>query len=395
MSNTYILINSLGKGGAERQVSIIAKHLKIDGVIVLEGQHGIAYDISNIPIIKLTDRSPHKSISNTLYIPIYVWKLAKLIPGDSIIISFLERANFVNILLKFVKGIHAMITERTFPSKEFKANKGFIKIFIKFLYLHADLIISNAYGSKKDLAQNFGIVYEKIEVIRNMYNINKIKKLSKLLLSKQFRNIFSHSSLSFITVGRLTQAKAHWNLLKIFKEIKNTLPFAHLILIGDGELREHLVNYSKELGLKTYSIWDKTQDINNHYDVYFLGIQNNPFQFLAHSSVFLFTSLWEGLPNVVIEALISGLFVLSTDCPSGPSEILAKRLTPDPFRKVPLFSDYGVLMPLEDIEIWKEFIPRVVLNKRLMKKYSIRGKNRGEDFSIDKVVDRWKRIVGH
>ncbi len=392
MTKKYILINSLGKGGAERQVSIIAKYLKIDGIIVLEGKHELAYDFGEVPVIKLTNRSPFKSISNTLFIPFYVWRLAKIIPEDSIIISFLERANFVNILLKFFKRTKAIVAEITYPSLAFKREKSSIKLLIRVLYPYANIIIPNSYGSKLDLFRNFNVPIEKIRVVYNAYDLANIENLSKKPLSLQSGYIFSSFPV-IITVGRLTTAKAHWNLLKIYKSIKDIIPNIKLVIIGDGELRDYLIDYAKKLSLKTYTIWDDSQPFNEIYDVYFLGIQDNPFQFLSHSELFVFTSLWEGLPNVVIESLICSIPVASTDCASGPSEILAKRISPDPLRKSPLFSDYGVLMPLEPDNNWPKTIFGLLNNKALKRKYSIRAKRRAKDFSIEKIIKEWKDVI--
>ena len=111
---------------------------------------------------------------------------------------------------------------------------------------------------------------------------------------------------TFVTVGRLDNGKNHRLIIEAMKSIE-----ADLWIIGDGELREELLSYIKELNLN-----DK---------VYLLGKKENPFAFLAKADCFVFTSNHEGFPNVLVEALACSLPVISTDCKSGPREILSPK----------------------------------------------------------------------
>src|SRR5262249_55985779 len=129
-----------------------------------------------------------------------------------------------------------------------------------------------------------------------------------------------------LNVGRITPAKGQWLLFEVLKRIRNQYPTWKLVIIGEsdteGNLKEHLIRLSKDLGLSVYDISQK-QVLTLDYDIYLLGFQMNPFKFMRHSKLLVFPSVFEGFPNTVLEAMESGLPVIVADCQSGPREILA------------------------------------------------------------------------
>jgi len=193
-------------------------------------------------------------------------------------------------------------------------------------------------------------------------------------------------------------------LLRIFKALKEKHKDLKLVILGEGELKEDLVKLSEELGLKTY-VWDRDK-LSERFDVYFLGFQKNPFKFMAGSKLFVFPSLWEGFGNVLVEAMACGVPVVSSDCRSGPREILAPNTDFNYQTQKPEFAEYGVLMPvfevkyktakepLEEKEImWVETIDKLLEDESLRKHYSEKAKRRAENFRIEKIVEEWKEIL--
>ncbi|MEI7530037.1 MAG: glycosyltransferase, partial [Elusimicrobiota bacterium] len=142
---------------------------------------------------------------------------------------------------------------------------------------------------------------------------------------------------------RLTAAKAHWRLLRIFAEVKKTVPEAALVFLGEGELKRGLLCQCEDLDLAAHDAGGGSAP--GAEDVFFAGFQANPFKFLARARLFTFTSLWEGLPNAVIEALACGLPVISADCRSGPRELLAPGTDPLAAAAAPEATATGLLMP--------------------------------------------------
>ena len=122
---------------------------------------------------------------------------------------------------------------------------------------------------------------------------------------------------------------------KLKKLIREYTP-SKLIILGDGELSDDLIKLSGNLGLKTFSLIGNVQ-VDDSHDVYFFGFQENPFKFISKSKLFLLSSLYEGFPNVIVEAMACGIPIISSDCKSGPREIL----TEDSSNKKITKAEYG------------------------------------------------------
>jgi glycosyltransferase involved in cell wall biosynthesis len=401
MMNTkriYFLLNSLAGGGAEAVAVRLSEHIPIAKFILIEKD--VKYQ-PNKEIIFLGKHSIKTNpIFKTLSIPLYAYRLSNKIEHNSIIISFLERANFVNIVSKFFKKNIAIISVRTNLQTGRTGIKSLNNYLVKVLYPKADLIVAVSHGVKQSLI-NLGLEEEKIKVIYNPYPIDQIRESAKEPLGS-YEEIFKHPVL--ITAGRLTKPKGQWYLLRVFKALKEKHKDLKLVILGEGELKEYLVKLSEGLGLKTY-VWDRDK-LSESFDVYFLGFQKNPFKFIARSKLFVFPSLWEGFPNALVEAMACGVPVVSSDCRSGPREILAPSTDFNYKTQKPEFAEYGVLMPVFEVKyknaeeplggkeiMWVETIDKLLEDESLRKNYSEKAKQRAEDFNIEKIVQEWKEII--
>jgi glycosyltransferase involved in cell wall biosynthesis len=394
----YFLINSLAGGGAEAVAVRLSEYLPVANFILLE--RDVKYKTDK-PIFFLSNHSTKTSpIIKTLSIPTYAYKLSDFIEKKSLVVSFLERANFVNITSKLFKKHRAIISVRMDQQKGHVGLRKLNKLLVRILYPKADLIIAVSHGVKQSLI-NIGIEEEKIKVIYNPHQIDEIRELAKEPLGS-YEEIFKHPVL--ITAGRLTKPKGQWYLLRVFKALKEKHKDLKLVILGEGELKDYLLKLSEELGLKTY-VWGK-DELSESFDVYFLGFQKNPFKFIARSKLFVFPSLWEGFPNALVEAMACDVCVVSSDCRSGPREILAPNTDFNYQTQKPEFAEYGVLMPvfevkyktakepLEEREImWVETIDKLLEDENLRKNYSEKAKQRAEDFRIEKIVQEWKEVI--
>jgi glycosyltransferase involved in cell wall biosynthesis len=397
-NHVAFLINSLAGGGAEKVAIRLSEHLPVSAFILLERDVKYKTDKS---IFFLSNHSTKTSpIIKTLSIPIYAYKLSDFIEKNSLVVSFLERANFVNIISKLFKKHKAIISVHMDQQKGHVGLRKLNKLLVRILYPKADLIIAVSHGVKESLI-NLSIEEEKIKVIYNPYPIDEIRELAKEPLGN-YEEIFKHPVL--ITAGRLTKQKGQWYLIRVFKALKEKHKDLKLVILGEGELKDYLVKLSEELGLKTY-VWDRDA-LSESFDVYFLGFQKNPFKFMARSKLFVFPSLWEGFPNALVEAMACGVCVASSDCGSGPREILAPNTDFNYQTQKPEFAEYGVLMPvfeikyksanepLEEREImWVEAIDKLLEDESLRKNYSEKAKQRAEDFSIEKILIEWRNIL--
>jgi glycosyltransferase involved in cell wall biosynthesis len=177
---------------------------------------------------------------------------------------------------------------------------------MRLLYPLADRIVAVSTGVADDLSEIIGIPRPRIEVIYNPVVTPEVLALSQESIEHPW---FQPGQPPVILgIGRLTKAKGFSALIHAFSAIrKNKLP-ARLIILGEGDERSKLEQLILQLSIET--------------EVLLPGFHQNPYFFLRNSSVFVLSSLWEGLPTVLIEALACGTPIVSTDCPSGPCEIL-------------------------------------------------------------------------
>lgn len=407
-----IFTQELGWGGVERTVSNLSLYLPDENTI----KYLIVYGNKIIhehkgKLIKLNPHTFYRS-SNPLLKAIGIFKMLRDLKkykkdlGIDITISMPDVPNLNNILSRVSDKV--IISVRTIKSHPDCDNVSFysfmINILIRIFYNKADLIIANSQGVKRDLIRRFGIKRNKIEVIYNMLNVELIQKSSREDLDNLPKNLLSNNKI-LISVGRLSKEKGQWHLLKIFKSIKESVPDAKLMIVGDGELRDHLIALAEKLGFKVYSVWSE-EKINENYDVYFLGFQKNPFNFIAKSCVFLLPSTLEGFPNVLTEAMACGIPVVAADCMSGPREILAPDTDFMFETKCPEFAKYGILMPVCDRNVydnndslslqeqsWAVTVIKLLEDKDMRQQYSILARTRASDFSVEKVIGNWQKTI--
>jgi Glycosyltransferase len=408
------IIPHLGSGGAERVVVNLCNGLADYERIVLIFENIIKYKVEawTISINSPATQSLFKKLLNFPVRYLKIRKLKEEIKPD-FVVSLLEPANLFNVLTKisnqktvlsFRSNYTATLQEDPFFGKGITRSilKMFYKWAFKTIYNRADLLVAVSKDVAWDLIKNYGINPNKVKIIYNPYPIDEIRELVKEPLGS-YEEIFKHPIL--ITAGRLTKQKGQRYLLRVFKALKEKHKDLKLVILGEGELKDYLVKLSEELGLKTYA-WDR-DELSESFDVYFLGFQKNPFKFIARSKLFVFPSLWEGFPNALVEAMACGVPVVSSDCRSGPREILAPNTDFNYQAQKPEFAEYGVLMPVFEVKyksaeeplgekemMWVETIDRLLEDEGLRKNYSEKAKQRAEDFRIEKIVQEWKEVLG-
>ena len=275
-----------------------------------------------------------------------------------VILSFGEIPNFIVMYLKIFNYINSKVIVNVRNSESVfleKAQFGkIIKLSMKFMYDKADLILTNSNGSKIDLIKNIGIK-NNIEVIYNP--VTKVKFLDKEKRDKK----------RIINIGRLDRQKAQHYLIESFARVKEEIEDVELVIIGKGEREKELKELVKSLNLER--------------DVRFLGWQDNPFYWLQNSDVFVLTSLWEGMPNVLIEAMACKCPVISFDCPSGPNEIIDKP------------GENGILVEVGDVDKLTKEIVKVLRDDKYREYLSENAYKRAKDFDIEKIYNKFKEKI--
>ncbi len=176
----------------------------------------------------------------------------------------------------------------------------------KWLYPLADEVLAVSYGVAEDLSKVTGMSTDRIKVVYNPVITPSLIENSKAVLDHPW--LLDKDVPVVLGVGRLSEQKDFSTLIKAVSQVRKQRP-VRLLILGTGPDRESLRTLASSLGIEA--------------DVGFLGFVKNPYAYMKQSDVFVLSSKWEGLPNVLIETMAVGTPVVSTQCPSGAVEILA------------------------------------------------------------------------
>ncbi|MEZ7892943.1 MAG: glycosyltransferase [Candidatus Wallbacteria bacterium] len=407
MKKILILIHSLSGGGAEKVASWLSCALKHNVTIcVCDKKPGICYDnCGNIIDLNIPgSNNLLKKIYYNIKKIIKVYNIKKSFKPD-LTISFLETYNIVNVLTNFYGK--AFLSIRDFKSLTVVnfANYGIIgiihKYFIKLFYNKADKIITVSRGVLEDLKVNFKIRSTLLKVIYNPLKLDEIKKKSEEDIPVKYS--FLNNKKFIINSGRLCYEKGQNHLIKIFKKIKEKNQEIKLVIMGIGDLKDELIDLSQKSGLKTFVFDQNNNKKIDDYDIYFIGFQKNPFCFISKSKAFVFTSLQEGFPNALLEAMGCSVPLVSSDCDSGPREIMAPDTNIKQKTLLPELTDCGFLMPIFNnndnnettYNIWADSIVSIINNEELKKNFTEGIKKIINLFSEKIIADEWNKIINN
>lgn len=176
------------------------------------------------------------------------------------------------------------------------------KILYRKIYSMANKIIVNSENFKKELKLKFNL---NSECIYNPLNKKEVIKKSKKKVNISF---FKKNDFKIISVARFTDQKDHFCLIRSINLLKEKYKNIKVLLIGYGEQRNKIENLISKLKL------------NKFFKI--INFKKNPYPYMKKSDLFILSSNFEGLPNVLLEAIALNKFIISSDCPTGPSEIL-------------------------------------------------------------------------
>jgi glycosyltransferase involved in cell wall biosynthesis len=229
----------------------------------------------------------------------------------------------------------------------------------RYLYPKADAIVAVSEGVAEDVTRVTGISRDRITTIYNPVVTPELENLRHAPLDHPW---FAPSSPPLILgVGKFKIQKDFPTLLRAFARVRAVRP-ARLLILGEGRKRAELENLARELGVAN--------------DVALPGFVPNPFPYMTRASLFVLSSAWEGLPGALVEALACGCPVVSTDCPSGPAEILAGGL-------------YGPLVPVGNDTALAE----AILSALDVPPDRDRLRARAALFSVDRATDRYLEVL--
>ncbi|MCG6908381.1 MAG: glycosyltransferase [Desulfobacteraceae bacterium] len=230
---------------------------------------------------------------------------------------------------------------------------------VRLWYGQADAVVAVSAGVADELASLGKVPREKVQVIHNPIDTGRIARQAEAQPDHPW---FQPGQPPVVlAAGRLHPQKDYPTLLRAFASLRKARNL-RLVILGEGRERPSLEKLTEDLGIGA--------------DVRLLGFQPNPFAFMARAAVFVLSSAWEGLGNVLIEALACGCPVVSTDCPHGPSEILER-------------GRCGALVPVGD----PEKLARAI-GEALDRPADARaGLERARAFDIQNIADQYVQLL--
>lgn len=389
--NIAILIQTLGGGGAERVAQII-------GDYYVEQGHNVYYflgdtDIKQVYPVKgqIVNTGIKSCGSNNFFGDAQV--LLKLLAASfqmrkykchykiDAAISFIEELNYINILSK---GREKVITRICTVLSAHGGRNSILynKNVIRFFYNMADNVVVLCREMRNDMHQNYKVAMSKMVQIPNPV----------LVVSHNSSDVnWKYGDKVIIAVGRLEQKKQYERIIRAFTYVARNEPDAKLLILGKGSLEKSLKELCRKYGVKDRVI--------------FAGFKKNPEDYLKKSKVFVMASEVEGMPNSMLEAMINGLPVVTTDTPGACAEILGKKDGVGNCKEIE-YCTYGVLTPyisgmvqdgsnLEKKEILLgQAMLELLQNDEMRMKYSQRSQKRASMYNLANIMSKWNRLLG-
>lgn len=332
--NLILFMPSMDGGGVEKNLIVISnflsKHIKNLTLITFDGKFNSKFSKKiNIINYKKKDKRKHKKYFKYLVCLII---LSREIIKNKNTSVFSFQANIYAIFLSLILRFNLIVRSNSSPtgwSKNIVKNYLF-KIFLQF----PKSVIVNSLDFKHEIDKKFLI---NSSLIYNPLNKNEILLKGKEKIN--FKIFNTNNSLKLINISRFTDQKDHLTLLKAFEKIHKIIEI-ELLIIGYGINKTLIQNFIKK------------NHLQNKIKV--LKFQKNPYKFINKSDLFVLTSKFEGLPNVLLEALTLKKFIISSNCPTGPKEILKN-------------GKYGFLFETEDYKKLSELILKYSKNKSKFK----------------------------
>lgn len=303
-----------GDGGVERGIVLLARRFRELGVEtdVVTFRPKVALADGEIPGLRFIDLGTSRAALSVLSLRQY---LAQTRPGC--VIGAQSYANVIAATANLLDGrrTRLIVTERVAVSKERIEYPGWMRFgrlksrailaLMRLAYPWSDLVAANSADGAADLEATLGMPRRSVAVLYNPTFDPEIK--AKAAARTDHPWFDAKTKPVIVAMGRLNRQKDFGTLLEAFYRVREAVD-CRLAILGEGDEREALERRAAELGVAD--------------SVAFLGFRSNPYAYLARSDLFVLSSLYEGLPNALIEAVALGVPAVSTNCLSGPREIL-------------------------------------------------------------------------
>ena len=357
-----LVISSLGRGGAERIISVLAGAWAKQGVEVMlvtfDDKEAPAYAIDPrvaLCALKVPNELARNSVQRLYRNLLRVIRLRRLIGRfrPEIVISFLSVPNVVSLLATRGMHIPVIVSERANP--RYDKVKRIWKPLRRFIYPSADALVCQTSAMVEQLRQTIKVPGYAIP--------NPVELPSSF--SAETQTPASPGARTIIGMGRLVPQKGFDLLLEAFSRIAGKHPQWSIKVLGNGPDKERLEAQAESLGLKNR--------------VSFVGAVSDPFPVLHAADLFVFSSRFEGFGNALIEAMACRLPVISFDCPAGPADIIRDGVD-------------GVLVPREDVAALATAMDRLMSDPAERERLARRAPEVLTRFSLKRVLGMWEAL---
>lgn len=361
-----VFLPALAGGGAERAMLHLAQGFVQRGVktdlVVAEAEGAYLSTVpAQVRLIDLQARSP-VVVSKTLALRRYLQQ-----EQPDVLLSALDIAGSATWAKRWAGvSTRVVMCVQTNLSQQFQDHQphtiGRLRPqLVRWFYPLADEIVAASKGVADDLARLANLPVDRVQVIYNPVISPEIRARMQDSIDHPW---FAPGAPPVVLgVGRLVSQKDFATLIQAFAQLRQQRS-ARLMILGEGNQRSQLEALVQQLGLGE--------------EVALPGFVENPYAYMARSSVFALSSIFEGFGNVVAEALAAGTPVVSTDCESGPAEILAD-------------GEYGKLVPVRDPAALADAIAAMLNQPRRSEVLQ----QRAAAFSIDAITDQYLQVISH
>lgn len=363
------IINSLAGGGAERVMCTLlrASHAEQRDariVLLLLDRQEISYELpQGVEVRQLDCR---QSFVRSIWSVFQALRQAR----PDVTVSFLTRANIANVVAASLLRIPAIISERVNTSSHFGGGPGgaVARWIVRMTYPRARRVIAVSQGVADDVRANFGVARERTVVISNPIDVDAIR------VQAEQGEPMALQAPYIVAMARLMPNKNHAMLIDAFARAGID---GALLILGEGPERAALERRIADLGLQGRVVMP--------------GFVDHPFATLRRASLYVSPSNAEGFPNALLEAMSVGIPVISTNCPSGPAEVLAE-MSREQVGEGVTFARHGVLVAPNDPDAMAEAL-RAMQDPGRRRDYGDRAARRAADFGVQRAKDAYWDVI--
>jgi glycosyltransferase involved in cell wall biosynthesis len=353
-------VPSLAGGGAERTMLNLAcgfadRGMKVDLVLAkAEGPY-----LADVPSsVRLIDLNSSRVLASLPHLVSYLRR-----EKPDAMVSTLHHANIVAIWAKCLARVspRLIISEQNVYREVELRRAWWLAPLMHYFYPWADGIVAVSTGVADNLSRTARLPRDRVAVIYNPAVTPELLDKARQPLPHPW--FAANQPPVVLAVGRLTKQKDYPTLLRAFALTRDRCA-ARLLILGEGEARAELEQQIRTMGL--------------HEHVALPGFVDNPYAYMARAAVLVLSSAWEGLPTVLIEAMACGCPVVSTDCPSGPAEILEG-------------GRFGQLVAVGDASAMAAAILRTI--GEVGSRTTSNSQGRARDFTLERAIKAYGDIL--